>query len=168
MELIKSNINNVEDIMEIIKKAQLYFKEQGIDQWQNNYPNEESIKLDIKENQSYVLINKDEVIATAALTFQREDVYENIQNGKWLNNEDYAAIHRIAVDDSQKGKGIAGRMIEKLEKVCKDKSIYNIKVDTHEKNKSMQKLLKKSGFEYCGIIYQSEDEPRVAFQKILK
>ena len=39
--------------MKIIREAQLYFKEQGIDQWQNNYPNEDVIKNDIKNNNSY-------------------------------------------------------------------------------------------------------------------
>lgn len=42
-------------IMEIIKQAQGYFKEQGIDQWQNGYPNPTVIKQDIEKKQSYVL-----------------------------------------------------------------------------------------------------------------
>lgn len=43
MELRKSSRSDIESIMKIIHQAQNYFKENGIDQWQNNYPNEETI-----------------------------------------------------------------------------------------------------------------------------
>lgn len=41
-----------------------------------------------------------------------------------------------------------------------------IKVDTHEENISMQKLLKKNNFKYCGIIYLEDKSKRIAFEKI--
>ena len=47
MEFRKSTKNDVPKIMNIVKQAQNYFKEQGIDQWQNNYPNDEVINNDI-------------------------------------------------------------------------------------------------------------------------
>ena len=39
MEFRKSIKSDVSRIMEIIRQAQEYFKLQGINQWQNNYPN---------------------------------------------------------------------------------------------------------------------------------
>ena len=50
MEFRKSTINDMPDIMNIFKQAQSYFKENRIDQWQNNYPNENVISNDIKNN----------------------------------------------------------------------------------------------------------------------
>lgn len=44
--------------MEIIKQAQCYFKKQGIDQWQNGYPNSTVIKQDIEKKESYVLTKR--------------------------------------------------------------------------------------------------------------
>ena len=41
----------------------------------------------------------------------------------------------------------------------------NLRIDTHHDNKPMQNLLNKLGFEYCGIIYLENGEPRLAFQK---
>ena len=48
MEFRKSTKSDVIKIMEIVKQAQEYFKSQGIDQWQNGYPNEEVINNDIE------------------------------------------------------------------------------------------------------------------------
>ncbi len=41
----------------------------------------------------------------------------------------------------------------------------NIRIDTHDDNKPMQGLLKKSGFQYCGRITLADGSPRIAFQK---
>lgn len=54
------------------------------------------------------------------------------------------------------------------EKICTQNKVYSIKVDTHENNKPMQRLLEKLGYEYCGIIYLENGDKRVAFEKLLK
>lgn len=45
--------------------------------------------------------------------------------------------------------------------------IPNIRVDTHEANVPMQKLLMKNDYQKCGIIYVNDGTPRVAFQKTM-
>lgn len=160
---IKKDVNNV---MKIIKQAQDYFKSQGVDQWQNGYPNEETIENDIKNDESYVLEKDGEIVATTMLTFNGEPTYDSIQ-GKWLSNDKYATIHRVAVDNTHKGKGLSSQIIKYVEKNCLDKGIHSIKVDTHEDNTSMQRLLEKNDFKYCGVIYLEDDSKRIAFEKLL-
>ena len=149
MEFRKSTKSDITKIMDIVKQAQVYFKEQNIDQWQNNYPNEEVINNDIENGESYVMLDENNIIATTVISFTKEKSYENILDGKWITNGDYGVIHRIAVDNTHKGKGLS----------------HSIKVDTHEENIPMQSLLKKNGFEYCGIVYLEDGGKRVAFEK---
>ena len=141
MKLRASTYEDIQDIMIIIAQAQQYFKENNIDQWQNNYPNPEVIAKDIKEGHSYVLEDEGQIIATGALSFDGESTYENIYEGAWIKNEDYAVVHRIAVDNKCKGQGIAGKLFELIEELCRQQGVASIKIDTHEDNKSMQKLL---------------------------
>lgn len=163
----KTTEKDIDNVMKIIKKSQAYFKSQGIDQWQNNYPNPEVIQNDINNNHSYVLLKDDEIVATTAISFDGESTYEEIHDGKWLSKNDYVVIHRVAVDDNYKGLGIGSNIIREVEKLCLEKDIKSIKVDTHEENKSMQRLLEKCGFKYCGIIYLEDGGKRIAFEKIL-
>lgn len=167
MEFRKTLEKDVDSVMEIIKQSQQYFKEQGIDQWQNGYPNSDVIKNDISNDHSFVLLKDKKIVATTALSFDGEETYNEIYEGKWLSNEDYAVIHRIAVDTSHKGSGLAGDIIKEVEKKCSGNGIKSIKVDTHEENKSMQKLLLKNGFDYCGVIYLEDGDKRIAFEKLL-
>ena len=43
MKLRHTTINDLPEVIEIINQAKLYFKNEGIDQWQDGYPNEDSI-----------------------------------------------------------------------------------------------------------------------------
>ncbi|AEB76384.1 GNAT family N-acetyltransferase [Clostridium botulinum] len=161
---IKTDINN---IMKIIKQAQDYFKEQGIDQWQNNYPNVETISSDIANKESYVLLKDNNIVATAAVSFSKETTYDSIYDGEWISNSEYVVVHRIAVDNNYKGLGLSSEIIKNVEKLCLSQNVHSIKIDTHEENLSMQKLLKKNKFQYCGVIYLEDKSKRIAFEKIL-
>lgn len=167
MEFRKSVKADVNDIMKIIKQAQDYFNKQGINQWQDNYPNVETILNDIANKNSYVLLKDNNIVATAAVSFDGEKTYDSIYEGKWISNNEYAVIHRIAVNNNYKGLGLSSQIIKNVEQLCLNKGVYSIKVDTHEENVSMQKLLKKNKFQYCGIIYLEDESKRIAFEKIL-
>lgn len=58
MEFRRSEVKDIHKIMMIIKQAQNYFKENNIDQWQNNYPNEEVINDDINKKLFYGGVSK--------------------------------------------------------------------------------------------------------------
>lgn len=164
----KSEKKDVKNIMEIINEAKDYFKNNGIDQWQNGYPNEESILKDIEEGENYVLCDEEEkVIASCAISFRGEKNYLIIEKGSWKTNTPYAVIHRVAVRSSLKGKGLSGILVKEAEKMCRGKEIKSIRIDTHQDNKSMQRLILKNGFEYCGIIYVEDGSERLAYEKIL-
>lgn len=167
MKFQKAFEKDIKDIMNIIEQAQSYFKEQGINQWQDNYPNFETIKSDVDSGTSYILLKENNIIATAAVSFSGEKTYESIYDGKWLTNGAFAVIHRIAVDNNCKGLGIASEIIKNVEKLSLNKGIRSIKVDTHEENISMQNLLRKNGFSYCGVIYLEDRSKRIAFEKVL-
>lgn len=167
MEFRKANESDVEMIMKIINQAQEYLKKQGINQWQNNYPNFNIIKNDIENKNGYVLLKNNIIIGTVAVSFDREKNYDKIYNGDWHSNYKYAVIHRIAIDDKYKGLGLAAEFIKNIEEICLHKCVNSIKVDTHKENTSMQRFLQKNGFEYCGIIYLEDNNERIAFDKIL-
>lgn len=141
MDFRKAVESDIESIMNIIKKAQAYFKEQGIDQWQNNYPNFEIIRNDIANKNGFVLLKDGNVVGTVAVSFDGDKNYESIYDGEWLDNNEYAVIHRIAVEPDYKGLGLSSIIIKYIEELCLNIGVYSIRVDTHKDNLSMQKLL---------------------------
>lgn len=165
MEFRKAKEADLSLIMNIIEDAKVRLKKKGIDQWQNGYPNVESIRLDIEQGYSYVFCQDKKVIGAVALSFDGEETYQRIYEGQWIQTDHYGVIHRLAVDPKLKGNGIGARIIACIEKECTIRGVHSIKVDTHGENLAMRRLLEQSGFVYCGIIYLHDQSKRVAYEK---
>ena len=86
-----------------------------------------------------------------------EPTYQYIENGSWLNDDDYITLHRIASDG--KGHGIFQSAMDYCKSICD-----NIRIDTHSNNVIMQKQIEKNGFKKCGTIYVRDGSPRIAYQ----
>jgi GNAT superfamily N-acetyltransferase len=140
-------------------------KEDGSEQWQNGYPNEQTVHDDIFNGYGYVLIDDNVVIAYAAIIFGVEPAYNDIK-GKWLTDGDYVVVHRVATSNAVKGKGIATRLFKMIEDLCMEEKIYSIKVDTNFDNVPMMKILDKLNYAYCGEIFFS-GASRKAYEKVI-
>lgn len=167
IEIIKAGYGDLDRISEIIGKAVEYFRGAGIPQWQNGYPSREIIKKDIDDGYYYVAKIDGEIVAGAYISAEHEPTYDQI-DGAWLNDSKYCCIHRICVDNRYKGKGIAGAIVRKAEDIARHNRSRNLRCDTHEKNKSMRRMLEKNGFLLCGNITLENGDPRVAYQKKMK
>jgi len=157
---------DVIQIMNLVKQAQAYFKSQAIDQWQDGYPNAEQINQDILKQNSYVLVDGN-VIGTMYFAIEDDPTYLHI-DGKWkTQDKPYAVIHRIVVDENIKGQGLAKQLLDYAEAKCLKQRVSSIRIDTHDDNLSMQRFLKKNGFEACGHITLESGALRIAFEKVL-
>jgi GNAT superfamily N-acetyltransferase len=169
MKIILSTIENIPAIMEIINDAKELLASLNIDQWQNGYPNAKQVEQDIIKGESYVVLNdKNKVIATSMFTTNPEPTYKIIK-GDWVIDETeiYGVIHRMAIKQEFRKLGLATFLFNEFHQQLKDKNIHSLKIDTHEDNHGMQTLIKKLGYNYCGVIYTSYNAKRLAFEKVI-
>jgi hypothetical protein len=130
------------------------------DQWGTDKPKKELLEDDIQKEQLYVGEGDDgEIHFVFAFILGEDPTYSYIENGSWPSNEPYGTIHRIASDATVSG------VVKTAVNYCRN-TISNIRIDTHEKNKTMQHVLEKLGFTKCGIIYIEDGTPRIAYQLI--
>lgn len=165
MNLRKATLSEVPAIWEILQQAIARRKQDGSDQWQDGYPNEQSIHNDLANGSAYVLTDQDQIIAYAAIIFDIEPAYTDIQ-GTWLTNDPYVVIHRVATSDEVIGKGIATHLFKLIEDIALESNIYSIKVDTNFDNIPMLKILAKLDYVYCGEVF-FRGAARKAFEKVL-
>ena len=152
-------------IWEILQQAIYQRKKDGSKQWQNGYPNEQTVHNDITNGNAYVLIDDEVIIAYTAIIFGVEAAYSDLQ-GRWLSNDNYAVVHRVAASNLVRGKGVATHLFKMIEDVCIEQKTYSIKVDTNFDNVPMMKILDKLNYTYCGEIFFS-GAPRKAYEKLL-
>ena len=147
-----------QDILDIYAIARRFMKENGNPtQWGDSFPPEELIREDIRLGRNYVCEVDGRVQAVFALVPGEDPTYQVIQ-GAWLNDRPYCTIHRVA--SRGEVKGIASRILAWCLNRC-----GNIRIDTHDDNMPMQRVLEKNGFHKCGRIWIEDGTPRIAFQK---
>lgn len=159
----KAELKDYERILEIYAFAREFMREHGNpNQWNTKWPPAELVREDIEVGRGYVC-EIDGTVEAVFVYIQGNDIdptYRYIEDGSWMDDSEYGAVHRIA--SSGKYKGIGELCINWAYAQC-----GHLRMDTHGDNEVMQNLLNKLGFERCGIIYVEEDDyPRVAFEKI--
>lgn len=170
MKIRHTKFEEINEVIQIIDDAKTLLKSLDIDQWQNGYPNATQVKNDIKNKESYVVLNDDDVIvATSMFTTRKEPTYLKVIDGHWIIDEkqDYGVIHRLAIKADYRKLGIAQFILNEFHNQLKEKNIRSLKIDTHKENLGMQSLIKKIGYQYCGIIYTSYNAKRLAFEKVI-
>lgn len=163
MKIRQTTETDFPDIMNIYAYARRFMAEHGNpNQWgPTNWPPEELIHSDIRAGNSYVCICEEKIAGTFFFTqgMDIEPTYRTIEDGAWLEDSPYGVIHRLAGNGAVRGVG----------EFCIDwafRQCGHLRIDTHEDNRVMQKLLEKCGFVHCGIIHVEEDgSPRLAYEK---
>lgn len=160
---IRKTLKSDLEILELIfKKAREKMRLSGNPkQWGNSHPTREDLLKDIENGHSYVVIKSSEIIGTFSFFTDKEPTYENIYQGKWLNDEKYVTIHHLASAD--RVPSFFKLVIDFVSQFDQD-----IRIDTHADNKIMLHLLAKYDFTYCGIIYLADGSERLAFQRLRK
>ena len=160
MEIRQTKLEELDAVMAIYQRARQFMETHGNpNQWGKSKPPRERIEKDIQEGKSYVCVEGNHIAAVFYFAKEDDPTYKEIFEGAWKNEEPYGVVHRIASAGVTKGAG--SFCMQWASKQCK-----NIRIDTHEDNHVMQNMLKKNGFEYCGIIYIEDGSKRLAFQKI--
>ena len=173
MIIKRTKPEDIPAVMQIYAEARAFMRENGNPtQWKDGTPPQKLIERDIRENKSYVCVDDnagrgdpnappastDNILAVFYFSVEREPAYDII-SGAWLDGNSYGVIHRIAKGRNAP-KGVGAFCIN----WCFGQHA-NIKIDTHENNAPMRKLLANLNFSYCGVVTYPDGGERIAFQK---
>ena len=158
----KAEAKDLQKLNGIYEAARQYMRENGNpDQWGMSYPGEDILLNDIANGVLYT----DEEFNFAFVLMGEEEAYRDIYGGSWLNDKPYLTLHRVA--GNGKVKGVFSKVFEYSLMKMKEAGLSNIRIDTHEKNLTMQKALARQGFVRCGLVRLREGE-RIAYQYVAK
>ena len=146
MKIRSATYADLDEILNIYVRARSFMREHGNpDQWGDSYPQKELVISDLESGRLRVLVDEADAITSVFSCFVDGDPDYDVINGKWLNDEPYTAIHRVASAGTHKG------IFDCILDYCLTFS-DNIKIDTYRDNTVMQAILKERGFVQCGYI----------------
>jgi len=140
---------NTEDAYLIIKDVISSMRKQGIDQWDELYPDKPVIMKDIYLNQAVGYFDGDNVVGYMALNDEYAPEYNSV---KWNTNVPALIVHRLSVISAKQGNGIAGNMMLYAEQYAKEYIYCSVRLDAFVKNPFANRLYMKLGYDKPGII----------------
>lgn len=151
---------DLERLLEIYTAARAFMRANGnLLQWAGDYPGTTDLLEDIANENLYVLENEDGKVCACFLLAPGVDPTYNKIDGSWKSDTPYAAMHKVASDGTQ--KGVFSTFV-----AFARKRYTHLRIDTHHDNLPMQNAILKNGFEYRGIIYLADGDPRKAYEWI--
>lgn len=163
LELARAD--EIEACNEILQEGRQFQREQGFVQWTEDYPNMDTIRGDVAAGTGYALRADGVTAGYLCVDFSGEPAYAEIE-GAWGAEQPYAVVHRMAFSRKSRGMGLVDTAFALIEKLCLDRHISYIRVDTDFPNRRMQHILEKNGFIRRGtIVFQGSK--KIAYDKLL-
>ena len=153
-----ATLDDLSELLAIYASAKEFMHSHGNPtQWVGAYPDEETLREDVRRHQLFVQYDEEGIYACFALIGGEDPTYGVIEDGAWRSHEPYGTIHRIA--GNRRKKGVFAECV-----AFARRHYSHLRVDTHEDNLPMQGAILKSGFRYAGIIRLADGSPRRAYE----
>lgn len=123
----------------------------GIDQWDNIYPNRNILEKDIAQKQLHIGI-LEETIASAYVLNEEYD--EQYANGIWkYPNSTFYVIHRLCVNPIYQNNGVGTLTMLHIENEVHKMGVNTIRLDAYTLNPYAVKMYESLGYLKVGYAY---------------
>jgi GNAT superfamily N-acetyltransferase len=141
--------------VEITNSCGIDMQNNGIFQWNLDYPNIDILNTDLDRNELFGCylsegLNED-LIAIIVLTDVMDDEYLEVD---WLSeNGNNLYVHRLAVDPMHQNKGVASKLMDFAEEFARSKGYESVRLDTFSLNSKNNFFYKKRLYKKLSDVY---------------
>ncbi len=163
----KASKQDLDQLLTVVKSCGKNLIDQGIFQWNEEYPKREDLLEDIELQELWKLEDKNSIIGLIVLTENEDAEYQDV---KWLTkNHKNLYIHRLAVDPKFQGKGYAQKLMDFAEKYARENGYNSIRLDTFSENKRNLNFYEKRNYVKLESIYfpKQSEFPFYCYEKIM-
>ncbi|MDT8417630.1 MAG: GNAT family N-acetyltransferase [Lutibacter sp.] len=167
MVIKKALKQDLDQLLSIVKSCGQKLIEQGIFQWNEEYPSKEILIEDIELQELWKLEDNNSIIGLIVLSENEDAEYQDV---KWLTkNHKNLYIHRLAVDPKFQGKGYAQKLMDFAEKFARKNGYNSIRLDTFSQNKRNLKFYEQRNYVKLESIYFPKQSafPFYCYEKIM-
>ncbi|KQR67260.1 GNAT family N-acetyltransferase [Pedobacter sp. Leaf176] len=144
-----AKLEDVPQIMQLVRKVIPLMHNSGNFQWGNDYPGSEVFIRDISLYQLWLSELDNKITGLAAITTEQDPEYIDVG---WNIEAEAIVTHRLAVDPDCQRMGIANALMSQAELIAKASGIKILRVDTNSENTATNRLFPKLGYQYSGEI----------------
>lgn len=126
-------------------------REEGIDQWDELYPNRTDLLRDVERREMLLLTADGEPVSAAVVNAEQSPEYETV-GWRICEGNPPGVIHRLCVGARAQGKGWGRRTLEAAEHWAYALGYRYIRLDTFTKNPQAIRLYESAGYQKAGTV----------------
>lgn len=143
--------DDLDAVWEMFRGAVRRMREDGIDQWDEIYPDLDTLREDVEKREMLLLTESGEPVAAAVVNEDQPKEYEEVP---WTVCEKTpaAVIHRLCVSALARGRGLGRKTLFAAEQTARERGYRYIRLDTFTKNMPAKKLYESGGYRIAGSV----------------
>lgn len=147
--LRKATTADAATLLQLVRDCVAAMRAAGIEQWDEVYPNVDTIARDIEASTLHVLCEDEEIIASITIDQTMDLLWQGMD---WsADSEPAFAVHRLMVHPTQQGRGFARRLMQHAETTARNHGGRSIRLDTFLQNPAAMALYPRLGYQPTGI-----------------
>ena len=167
MIIRQATIADLDGVMQMYNSCVKGMILNGIDQWDETYPNAEFISEDLLANTYYIALENEEIIGGINIDQNQDETYLAID---WQDKSNqFLVVHRLAVKAEFWKNGIGKSLMLFTENLVSEKGLSSIRLDTYSGNPKTMEFYLRLGYSKLGHIYLKEGKNEYyCFEKIIR
>lgn len=149
VEIRQADSQDLESLCELLRECIEGMRRDGIDQWDDIYPDRATLERDIDEATAFVAMLQGVPVGMAVLNDRQEPEYADVP---WLYGGHPAVIHRIMVSPAVEGTGIARELMAHMEARARVLGFDCIRLDAFSHNPTAIRFYERSGHRSAGQV----------------
>ena len=155
---------DAETLLALVRDCVAAMRAAGIEQWDEVYPNAETIAADLASGTLHVVCEDEAIIASITIDSNLDPLWQGMD---WsADSEPAAAVHRLMVHPSQQGRGLAKQLVLHSENVARSQGCRSIRLDSFLLNPAAMALYPRLGYRRTGTAMMRKGE-FAGFEKLL-
>jgi GNAT superfamily N-acetyltransferase len=167
MIIRKGILADLDGIMHMYNSCVKRMIKNGIDQWDDTYPNTEIISEDLNVGTYYVAEMEGAIIGGVNIDKNQDTTYLALD---WEDKSDsFLVVHRLGVKEEFWNKKIGKDLMLFTEKLVIEKGMKSIRLDTYSGNPKAMEFYRRLGYRELGTIDLKPNKDKYfCFEKIIK
>jgi ribosomal protein S18 acetylase RimI-like enzyme len=150
MEFRHAEKRDLQQVLSLFAGAVARMRNAGIDQWDERYPDRETLTADLEKGEMYLLCAGGGPLSAVVLNAEQAPEYAAV--GWKFRGSPAAVIHRLCVAADTQGKGVGGKTLLCAEKVLQEEGFRSVRLDAFTKNPIALRLYESNGYLLAGRV----------------
>lgn len=139
----------VDELVELIRESIRAMRDAGIDQWDDVYPDQQTILSDIRSGTAFVAVDVRVIVGMIVLNEHQEPEYAEVN---WQCRGRPAVVHRLMVAPHWQGRGLARTLMRHAEGRAAALGFDCIRLDAFCGNTRALRFYEREGYHRAGSV----------------